>query len=211
LVKGKRFRPITARHFGQNLIVTMGNTSTKHFEDEEENSDDEEEDILDAALQSTWQPSNYGVSASDRRGLMKFYRAAGGDKWRTRTNWLKASPLGMWYGITVSSRNGQKMVTDISLHHNRLRGEIYVATFFCSCVALSLSLTSFCVKISGEFNKSAIEFSKIVHLEVLNLGHNRLRGTIPVELAMAERLKELILNDNALTGPIPEFLAKMPK
>jgi hypothetical protein len=72
------------------------------------------------------------------------------------------------------------------------------------------NLTHFLVP-SGELHKSAIEFSKIIHLEVLNLGHNRLRGQIPVELAMVERLKELCLNDNALTGPVPEFLSKMPK
>jgi len=28
---------------------------------------------------------------------------------------------------------------------------------------------------------------------------------------MVERLKELILNDNQLTGPVPEFLSKMPR
>jgi hypothetical protein len=42
------------------------------------------------------------------------------------------------------------------------------------------------------------------------LGHNKICGQIPNELFMVERLKELILNDNALTGPVPEFLAKMP-
>lgn len=110
--------------------MNMGNSGTKQIEDEEENSDDEEEDSLDPTLQSTWQPSNYGVSASDRRGLMKYSRASGGEKWRTRTNWLKASPLGMWYGITVSSRNGQKMVTEISLHHNRVRGDEIVFCFY---------------------------------------------------------------------------------
>jgi hypothetical protein len=163
----------------------MGNSNAvlKKDDDDEEQSDDED-DYLDNELHSSWQPSNYGVSASDRRGLMKFYKAAGGDKWRTRSNWLKPSPLGVWYGITVGSRHGQKMVVEVSLHHNRLRGEL---------------------------NKSAIEFSKLMHLEVLNLGHNKLNGTIPAELCMVERLKELILNDNQLTGPVPEFLAKMPR
>lgn len=160
----------------------MGNAQDKG--NEENNSDDEDDEDLDPALHSNWQPSNFGVSASDRRGLTKFYRAAGGEKWRTHANWLKQSPVGMWYGVTVSSRNGQKMVTEISLHHNRVRGELH---------------------------KSAIEFSKIIHLEVLNLGHNKLRGQIPMELAMVERLKELSLNDNALTGHVPEFLSKMPK
>lgn len=64
---------------------------------------------------------------------------------------------------------------------------------------------------AGDFHKSAIEFSKLVHLEVLNLGHNKLRGHIPPELCMVERLKELCLNDNFLTGPVPEFLSKMPR
>lgn len=68
-----------------------------------------------------------------------------------------------------------------------------------------------CVRRVGELHKSAIEFSKIIHLEVLNLGYNKLRGHVPPELAMVERLKELMLNDNALTGTVPEFLSKMPK
>jgi len=101
----------------------MGNSSSTKKEDEEEEQSEEEDDYLDNELHSSWQPSNYGVNASDRRGLMKFYKAAGGDKWRTRSNWLKPSPLGMWYGITVMSRGGQKTVVEVSLHHNRLRGK----------------------------------------------------------------------------------------
>ena len=103
----------------------MGNAPAKtNKEDEDEDNSDDEEDI-DSELQSSWQPSNYGVSQSDRRGLTKFYRAAGGDKWRTKSNWLKPSPLGMWYGVTVGSRHGQKMVTELSLHHNKVRGKLY--------------------------------------------------------------------------------------
>ena len=51
----------------------------------------------------------------------------------------------------------------------------------------------------------------MIHLEVLNLGHNRLRGPLPAELQLIEKLKELTLNDNLLTGPVPEFLANMPR
>lgn len=64
---------------------------------------------------------------------------------------------------------------------------------------------------TGDFHKSALEFSKLVNLEVLDLGHNKLRGRVPPELGMAERLQALLLNDNFLTGPVPEFLAQMPR
>ena len=89
--------------------------------DEEEFSDGEEDD-LDSELQTTWQPSNYGMSASDRRGLTKFFKAAGGDKWRARSNWLKPSPLGLWHGVGIGSRHGQRMVVELNLHHNKIRG-----------------------------------------------------------------------------------------
>ena len=164
----------------------MGASSSGKLNHEEDDGseDEEEENQIDGMLTSTWEPRNHGHSPGDKRGLIKFYRAAGGEKWRTRTSWLKQSPVGMWYGVSVESRNGEKMVTQLSLHHNKVR---------------------------GDFQKSAIEFSKIIHLEVLNLGHNKLKGKIPTELSMVNKLKDLILNDNRLTGPVPEFLSKMPR
>jgi hypothetical protein len=91
-------------------------------DEDADDNDDNDEDELDLALRSTWQPSNYGSNAQDRRALSKFFKAAGGDGWRASLNWNKLSPLGMWYGITVGTRNGLKMVTELSLHHNRVRG-----------------------------------------------------------------------------------------
>jgi len=174
----------------------MGNSSGKDMLDDSGaggGSDDDEEDedyalgdgggVLDPSLETKWEPTNYGVSSSDRRALTKFFEHGGGYKWRAKDSWTKPSPLGMWYGVAVSTRHGQKMVTAVNLHHNRVRGDLA---------------------------RSAVEFSKILYLEVLNLGNNKIKGKLPPELKMVERLKELRLNDNGLTGPVPAFLAEMP-
>jgi hypothetical protein len=100
----------------------MGASESTHEDNDDEDLSDEEDGPVDGILQSSWEPSNYGLSPSDKRGLTKFYKAAGGDKWRTHASWLKQSPVGMWYGVSVASRNGEKMVTQLALHHNKLRG-----------------------------------------------------------------------------------------
>jgi hypothetical protein len=108
----------------------MGNSDSKSKrsgdgDGDEDDFSDGDDDLLDMELQSSWQPTNYGMSPSDRRGLTKFFRAAGGDKWRSRSNWLKPSPLGMWHGVGVGSRHGQRMVVELSLHHNKIRGNAW--------------------------------------------------------------------------------------
>ena len=99
------------------LNSTQGDDSES--ESEEEDGYDE---TVDPAIFSSWQPVNYGSSQSDRRGLLKVYKNAGGEGWRNRQGWNRGTPLGTWFGVSVEARFGQKMVTQISLHHNRLRG-----------------------------------------------------------------------------------------
>ena len=70
--------------------------------------------------------------------------------------------MGTWYGVSVESRDQLDRVVSVSLHHNRLRGEIW---------------------------KSASQVAKLQYIEVLNLGHNRIRGKIPTALRWCETLR----------------------
>ncbi len=49
------------------------------------------------------------------------------------------------------------------------------------------------------------------HVTSIDLGYNNLRGRLPPELALLERLKTLRLNGNGLTGHIPPELARLDR
>lgn len=53
----------------------------------------------------------------NRVALVALYTETGAAKWKTRTNWLSAQPLGKWYGVTTDA-SGQ--VTELSLDSNKI-------------------------------------------------------------------------------------------
>ena len=57
------------------------------------------------------------LSSSDRVALEAFYRAAGGDDWNDKTNWLSNEPLGDWYGVMVG------LAASTRPHHDRHRDD----------------------------------------------------------------------------------------
>ena len=60
-----------------------------------------------------------GCASRDRAALEAFYHATGGGGWTNRTNWLSASPLSEWYGVTVDDTG---CVTHLDLSNNQLAG-----------------------------------------------------------------------------------------
>ena len=127
----------------------------------------------------------------DRKALVAFYHATGGDNWKVNTNWLTDAPLGEWYGVGTMGAG----YVDTSVPLDELIG--FTRTRCAGCV-YTLSLRN-----NGLTGKIPAELGNIVHLNLLNLSDNQLTGEIPTELARITRLNELHLDGNDLTGEIP--------
>ena len=122
--------------------------------------------------------------------LETFYDDAGGDNWKTSTNWKTTNPLGQWYGITVSGGR----VTKIKLTENQLTGTISTGlSALSNLVELSLWRNS----LSGTIP----DLSSLDNLETLYLDSNNLSGEIP-DLSQLDRLTYINLSDNSLGGTI---------
>ena len=57
----------------------------------------------------------------DRKALVAFYHATGGETWRDNTNWLTDKPIGTWYGVDTDTTG---RVDWLDLSGNQLSGEI---------------------------------------------------------------------------------------
>ena len=147
--------------------------------------------------------------------LETLYDDAGGDNWKTSTNWKTANPLGQWYGIKVSGGR----VTEIELDDNQLTGTI--STGISALAELnglylednSLSGTipslSSLTKLNGLYlsnNRLSGEIPDLssTSLSVLYLDGNSLSGTIP-DLSNLDHLTTMDLSENSLSGPVPDL------
>lgn len=109
-----------------------------------------------------------------RDALNDLFRATGGLKsfpngWKNKKNWgLAVKPLDEWYGVTT---NEEGEVIELRLSFNHLRCE--------KDMELPLGL-----------------FERLPHLEVLDLHANRIRGKVPIDLALCSKLRVLSLHSN---------------
>ena len=126
----------------------------------------------------------------DRKALVAFYHATGGDNWKVNTNWLTDAPLDEWYG--VGTRGAGRVDTLVPF-----LGRYGVRARYAGCVD-TLSLRN-----NGLTGKIPAELGNIAYLNLLNLSDNQLTGEIPTELVRITRLNELHLDGNDLTGEIP--------
>ena len=127
----------------------------------------------------------------DRKALVAFYHATGGDNWKVNTNWLTDAPLDEWYGVGTMGAG----YVDTPAHLYEL---FPVPRTRCAGCVDTLSLRN-----NGLTGKIPAELGNIVHLNLLNLSDNQLTGKIPMELVRITRLNELHLDGNDLTGEIP--------
>ena len=126
----------------------------------------------------------------DRKALVAFYHATGGDNWKVNTNWLTDAPLGEWYGVGTMGAGyvDTPAPGDESVGFTRTR---------CAGCVDTLSLRN-----NGLTGKIPAEVGNIAYLNLLNLSDNQLTGEIPMELVRITRLNELHLDGNDLTGEI---------
>lgn len=89
----------------------------------------------------------------------------------------------------------------LNVSSNVLSGELPLLTGGCAVVDLSNNL----------FEGDLTRMLKWGNVEVLDLSHNRLVGTIPEVTAQFLRLNYLNLSFNSLNGSLPEVLSSFPK
>jgi Leucine-rich repeat (LRR) protein len=86
----------------------------------------------------------------------------------------------------------------LDLSFNQLSGEIPSSLGSTDLKHLSLQNN----RLSGSFPSS---FGKLDYLITIDLSSNQLSGSIPSSLVSLKILQELILNNNSLSGPVPEL------
>ena len=161
----------------------------------------------------------------DRAVLTTLYEATGGDEWTRSDNWLSATPVGEWYGVTAAV-DGR--VVGLRLANNNLSGPIPPELASLSSLQeLSLSNNDLSGRIPPELgNLSSLvelflhsnqligsvppELGRLSALEQLFLSGNELSGRIPPELGSIPSLQRLGLSSNDLVGPIPTELTSLP-
>ncbi len=141
------------------------------------------------------------AGATDRAALTSLYEATGGSSWTNSDNWLSASPLAEWYGVTVDA-DGR--VTALALGQNNLTGKIPGQIGDLTSINV---LQLFGNKLTGAI---PTQIGNLVNLEVLFLDENGLSGRLPEALGQLGNLDLLWLNDNEdLRGALPLSLSQV--
>ena len=220
----------------------------------------------------------------ERSALIALYNAADGGSWTGRRNWLTASPVSNWHGVTT---NDLGQITGLVLQDNSLDGTLpsrlgdlrslsvldlsnnpgLTGPLPASLVGLGLTvlrlggtglcappdpayqawlatvgdirvdgcpaavspdrvaLTTLYGETGGAYWKEAanwlseaplrdwhgVETDDEGRVTSIDLAYNNLKGRLPPELALMDRLEVLRLYGNGLTGPIPSEFARLDR
>mgnify|MGYP002854665042 CR=1 FL=1 len=138
--------------------------------------------------------------------LNKLFDSLGGSSWTKKDGWKKDDvELKDWYGITMS---GDRIVS-ISLSNNNLKGKI--PADLGATLAVTRSWVEADTRAEDEEATTRAEENVTIlgDLEVLDLSHNQIEGTIPQEIGNLNVLRTFDVSYNELTGNLPESMVKM--
>jgi Leucine-rich repeat (LRR) protein len=134
----------------------------------------------------------------DSLALVVLYNSTDGPNWYESDNWLTASPLSSWFGVTVE--NGR--LTRLELDDNNLSGSLPSEIGNWTAIE-RLGLPS--NNLSGPIPAA---IGQCASLNTLLLMVNELT-TIPSEIAQCSQLEYVSLYRNAFTGPFPTVFLDM--
>jgi hypothetical protein len=122
------------------------------------------------------------VAETERKALIDFYHATGGDEWIDNNGWLgEPGSECEWHGVQCASPGDDHFVLRLMLPDNNLSGQL------------------------------PDSLGDLDGLRTLSLGSNHLQGTIPPDLWGLTNLSELFLGDNQLSGRVPASILGMPE
>ncbi len=140
------------------------------------------------------------VNQQDSLALVDFYKSTNGSNWTNHINWLTASPVSDWHGITVDSNN---RVTEIRLYVNNLSGKLLPS------IGNLTELKYFSIHIGAVSDTVPATVGNLTKLSVFDIGENNFTGTIPNSIGNLTALTELDLGSNQFTGTIPESIGNL--
>ena len=135
------------------------------------------------------------TTAAQRAALVALYQATDGANWTHNDNWLSASPLSTWYGVSTDTSGH---VTRLFLSNNRLNGQLPDLSALTNLTGLYLN--------DNQLSGSIPDLRTLSKLTELYLYSNQLAGQIP-DLRSNATLEVLHLASNQLAGPIPDLSA----
>ncbi len=137
------------------------------------------------------------VNTQDSLALVDLYNSTNGQEWINNANWLTASPVDTWFGVTVYNSR----VTILALINNKLSGTLP------SSLGNLAELNVLALRqnqLTGSIPSSLGSLPKIYGLD---FRYNRLNGTLPSSLRNVPPNTFLQLEHNQFTFDGMEYLA----
>lgn len=174
------------------------------------------------------QPAVKIQSDDIREALIDLYDSTDGDRWTRNDNWCSDLPLSEWYGITTNKEAGiseDDGVFRIALSNNNLTGTLPSSIGSLSGGRIGISLSS--NHISGTLPKEAFRLAALdlgnneidaieapddpsgIMATHISLYNNRISGPLPEYLGYAPVLRNLRLENNCFTGPVPSSYSRL--
>lgn len=135
----------------------------------------------------------------ERKALIEFYQATGGDQWINNTNWCSDKPLNEWYGIKTT-QDGE--LNEISLWNNNLSGSL-PDIFECFPKLQYINL--------GKNNLTGYFPNSLYKLDIISLtvSYNKIEGTLE-QIGNWQNLRSIDIHENNFNGTIPAILGNLP-
>lgn len=135
-------------------------------------------------------------------------------KWADETNWMSEKGFCSWKGVFCSPRDGSKkdtqydgnnVVLELNLTQNLLKTDDLPKELYTTMQDLQILDLSH-NELGGTL---ATEIGKLTALEGLYLGDNSFNGQIPTEIGQLSRLMNLYTHNNELTGTVPSTIGNL--
>lgn len=139
------------------------------------------------------------IRVRERKALVEFYEAAGGDNWDNNTNWCSDAPVSEWYGVGT---NGEGLVISLDMMNNGI---------VCEDVPESLADLKFLRSLWLRTTSDEIPYNvlKLKGLTWLEWSMDGYAGALPKEISQLNDLTHLMMSGSFTS--IPDEIADLDK
>jgi hypothetical protein len=131
--------------------------------------------------------------------LETIYHCLGGPEWNRRGKWLESHSYSEWSGVTCKANQ----ITALELSQNNLRGRLDDPLVVDALVTLAPSLEQLWLSenaLAGNLPSVLADKKRFPHLTILDVGSNRLRGSLHPLFAKATHFSWFDTSGNELTS-----------